>query len=800
MLSRIEWLFARLILAALVATTGCGDSGGGGPVEPPQCSGQQVLCGGSCVSTQTDAANCGTCGNACGAGFTCSAGQCQPPPAACGAGENRCNGACVNLQTSASNCGNCGTVCGAGLTCSAGVCTPVVMAVCGDSQLTGSEACDDGNTQPNDGCGSSCQAESGWRCESAPSRCYRQEIEPNDTAANATTVQPLSSVWIRGASTPSGDVDVYQITLPAVADLRITTFDGSYAGTAPGTCANGIDTLLELRNEAGTVLESDDDSGVDFCSAISEVDTGAQRLPAGKYFISVKSLDGSAIPAYTLLVEVTALCGNGRIQGPELCDDANLTSGDGCSSACTLEKPAEVEPNDTPAAANSVPAPFLMGGALSSGTDADVFRFTLPATADLELETFDGSFSGSNARTCASIDTKLELLDSTGAILTSDDDSGVGFCSALKPGTDRVMRRLPAGTYFARVLPFDTAVTAYSLMAQVRALCGDGQVTGSEECDGGASCTATCERAPRCGDGLLDYPEYCDDGNRVSGDGCDNTCAAPQGLAAEVEPNNSIADANARATSSPSVRINATTRIVSTLSATDEDFYRMELASAQVVRLELFHNGLNRCDPGLAPELMVLNAQGSMIASDFDGGIRTCSALVLSLPAGTYYVWLGQPQLLDQVKYTLEVSFQASAGQEAEPNDTAATATAVSSTDGFIRGVIATSTDKDFFRITVPQGRPLSLRAEVIEGGAKSCELDEMDSVLELYDSTGALLTRDDSGGRGDCSRLDGTGSVPAHEEASSLAPGTYYLSVIPYSTTSTARHSFDYRLSIILR
>ena len=34
-------------------------------------------CGGTCVDLGTDAAHCGRCGNACGAGQTCRNGRCQ---------------------------------------------------------------------------------------------------------------------------------------------------------------------------------------------------------------------------------------------------------------------------------------------------------------------------------------------------------------------------------------------------------------------------------------------------------------------------------------------------------------------------------------------------------------------------------------------------------------------------------------------------------------------------------------------------------------------------------------------------
>ncbi len=43
---------------------------------------------------------------------------------------------------------------------------------CGNGQLDADEACDDGNSEPGDGCDSSCAVEDGWSCDdSAPSAC-----------------------------------------------------------------------------------------------------------------------------------------------------------------------------------------------------------------------------------------------------------------------------------------------------------------------------------------------------------------------------------------------------------------------------------------------------------------------------------------------------------------------------------------------------------------------------------------------------------------------------------------------------
>jgi hypothetical protein len=80
-----------------------------------------------CTNTQTDPRNCGGCGNSCNGGScsggkcVCSAGliacgdSCCPEASAC------CNGSCADLQTDASNCGSCGNQC-QGVPCVAGLC------------------------------------------------------------------------------------------------------------------------------------------------------------------------------------------------------------------------------------------------------------------------------------------------------------------------------------------------------------------------------------------------------------------------------------------------------------------------------------------------------------------------------------------------------------------------------------------------------------------------------------------------------------------------------------------------------
>lgn len=654
----IPGTLARAFTAALfVILAGCGPTDGN-THDTNDCASGQQLCSGACVDVQSDEAHCGACGNACAAGQSCEAGQCQAPQPQCTTGQTLCGGGCVDLQTDSNHCGACGQVCPSGR-CSAGQCQSV--SACGDGAVGYPETCDDNNTTSGDGCSASCASEAGWSCQGAPSRCQWLEVEPNDTRETATAVPGLRSVVVRGGISSNIDVDVYRLTITAVTDLRLDTFDGSYTGSGAGTCKD-MNTLLELFREDGTELATNDDSGTTLCSSLSpQINPEVMRLPVGTYYIRVSSISIATIPVYTLRVQLQALCGDGTREGTEQCDDGNTTAGDRCSATCRVEMTSEVESNDTVETAQIVSSlPSLIGSSISPGTDEDVFRFTLDARSDLEIETFDGSYTGENAESCEDIDTYLELLSADGTLLDSNDDSGSGSCSLLDPKRSSLLKGMAPGTYFVRVSSYGSAVLpAYSVSFQILAQCGDGAVTGSEECDGGAGCTATCERVPHCGDGYVDYPEACDDNNTADGDGCSSTCQLP-GLQAEVEPNGNFAEAEARASSSPPVLITrSSTGIAGGFQdSQDVDVYTLQLEAAAIVRLETVQGSLNMCDLGLDTLLRLSDAQGTELGADNDGGNGFCSLLRMSLQAGTYYVTVEHLGPTEPVSYGLKVSFQ----------------------------------------------------------------------------------------------------------------------------------------------
>ncbi len=76
--------------------------------------------------------------------------------------------------------------------------------------------------------------------------------------------------------------------------------------------------------------------------------------------------------------------------------------------------------------------------------------------------------------------------------------------------------------------------------------CGDNVVEGAEMCEPGleSGCTSQCQYAPtcgdsgpctsECGDGLV-LGEACDDGNRLSGDGCDENCEVEDGYDCQTQ-------------------------------------------------------------------------------------------------------------------------------------------------------------------------------------------------------------------------------------------------------------------------
>jgi hypothetical protein len=115
---------SALFLAFVALLPGCLSS------SQVECVSGTVRCGDTCVATQTDNNNCGSCGSACSAGNVCVAGACV-----CPVGQGVCSGICTTIATDPNNCGACGVRCGQGFACNQGVCQDCTAGGCQNVQV-----------------------------------------------------------------------------------------------------------------------------------------------------------------------------------------------------------------------------------------------------------------------------------------------------------------------------------------------------------------------------------------------------------------------------------------------------------------------------------------------------------------------------------------------------------------------------------------------------------------------------------------------------------------------------------------
>jgi len=320
------------------------------------------------------------------------------------------------------------------------------------------------------------------------------EVEPNNTMGTANPIACGDTK--RAAHSPANDVDFWSFTL------------GSGATIFASLQCNG-DSVLRLFDAGGTQIASDNDSGPDLCSQLT------QTLAAGSYFLGVNENGQDALFEYELSLTCaeTVNCGDSRstsISAPGevdqfgltlasaqlvtmdvpcdgdavltvldtngnqvgfsddavgLCPRLRLNLGAGTyflvineflddgtvnytlSITCEPPAPSETEPNEDPSQATPMVCGDLFAGEINpAGTDVDFFSFTVAARSVVTIETDCGG------------DTQLTLFDSTVTQIGFDDDGGSGLCSRLETTVD-------AGTYSVLVSEFGNDATVSYLLS-----------------------------------------------------------------------------------------------------------------------------------------------------------------------------------------------------------------------------------------------------------------------------------------------------------------------------------------------
>lgn len=490
------------------------------------------------------------------------------------------------------------------------------LPTCGNGITQGVEQCDDGNMVSGDGCTPDCKLEGN----------FVNEMEPNQPLPSANSVNGVDGIF--ASIQPVGDQDFFSfdITVPG-SSVALEVGDG-FMG-----CPTGFDSVLYLYSPTGTLIVSDDESGVDSCSLISPATHAeAANLPAGKYTAKVEEyLNDNSQGSYVLKIKISAPgCGDGLLQIGEECDDNNTTAGDGCSATCMLEGMylLEMEPNNVANAANTINGYDGARGAIQPIGDQDYFSFdvTVP-NSSVRIETTNG-YGG-----CPTgFDSLISLYTSNNQLVVSDDEDGADACSLISPQLDVEATNLAVGKYRIKVEEYNNDATQASYVLKVKVM------------------------PPGCGDSLLTPGEQCDDGNTMSGDGCSATCMSEPPW--EIENNNMLANATPLWP--------ATTMFYgAVLPIGDVDYFSFTLPAGKKPLLEVHNIGSNaNCD--FDSLITLYDSAGTMIASDDDLGTNSCSRInavdypaVANLPAGTYYVVVGDYGDNDAIaSYQLDVIFQ----------------------------------------------------------------------------------------------------------------------------------------------
>jgi fibro-slime domain-containing protein len=230
---------------------------------------------------------------------------------------------------------------------------PPPPAVCGNGVVEKGETCDDGNASGGDGCSSTCQLESGWKCPTPKAACVAARCGDGILAGSEQCDDGIVDNLHGCSSTCTIEPGAI---CPANGGLCV-----------PMKCGDGKVTGTEQCDD-GT------NDGKHGCSTTCQIVAGWECPLAGTQCIPVCG-DGlvvgdeqcdekGAVPCCTATCKLnpgfvcdpsktphsqnaTPYCGDGIVDGPsnpsspvrgsEQCDDHNLVPFDGCSPTCTNE-------------------------------------------------------------------------------------------------------------------------------------------------------------------------------------------------------------------------------------------------------------------------------------------------------------------------------------------------------------------------------------------------------------------------------------------------------------------------------
>jgi cysteine-rich repeat protein len=218
--------------------------------------------------------------------------------------------------------------------------------------------------------------------------------------------------------------------------------------------------------------------------------------------------------------DAVGLCGDGRLDRGEQCDDANTQDGDGCSADCTIMEDGWKCPEPG--------QPCVRDAVCGNGI------LEHPAEQCDDGNTLSGDGCSS---TCLN-----ESMSVCGNGIVEDDEQCDDGLANGEEGNCTLDCMLPGLCGNGKIDGREECDDGNTLSGDgcskkctFESVCGNGVREGNEQCDNGPSngvdgtCTADCMLPGLCGNGKIDGREECDDGNTLSGDGCSKKCRIEAG-------------------------------------------------------------------------------------------------------------------------------------------------------------------------------------------------------------------------------------------------------------------------------
>ena len=557
---------------------------------------------------------------------------------------------------------------------------------------------------------------------------------------------------VSGRIETSGDSDWFRVSLTA---------GYTYSFSLTGTTLS--DPYLYLRNAAGSVLASDDDSGPGLNALITYRPT-----TTGAYYLDARAL-GTGTGNYSLAVSET----------PPADDHLATTAATGTLTVIGTTG-------------------FAVGTIETSG-DRDWFRVSLLAGTSYVFEA-----QGTERTGYTLANPTLTLRNSAGASLASDDDSGTGlsalfYYTPTSSGTyylDVGATGTGTGIYYAAytsgVTPPDdytvTTATTGVVTPGTPGTAASGTINTAGDTDWfRTTLTAGTSYRFRLTNGSLTGAHlYVRDSagtivtSDIDGNGNPEILYTPTtsgsyyldaraatatatGTYSVAVDNVSAEDLAATTATTGSIAAGAT--LTSTIGvAGDVDWIRVTLTAGTLYQFD--GRGAATFGGTLAdPLLQLLNSSGAVVRSDDNSGADNDSRLLYTAAStGTYYIAMRSTSATATGTYTVGVT--------ANPDDfTTTTATAgVATVGGTTSGTTEVAGDRDWFRAILTAGTSYAIE---VRGTSPGSGLRWTQSSVVLRDASGAQLASDTKSGLGAAARLIYTPSTT----------GAFYIDALAYST-----------------